>query len=216
MFRGPAATILTMRVWLDSLRRPTVLVNVVLALVAVGGALWAGQTVRGPATAEAGTGSAQQRVIPVTQGDVTASVSASGNVQSASTATANFVTSGTVTEIAVKVGDVVTKGQVLAKVDTTLVQAQLDTARANRTAAGANYTRVKDARWRRCLAGVGVGVGEQRRRGGGERAGGGRRDRADGTDRGDGDRGQRRDRLFFRRLFFRFRLGFRIRHRRHR
>ncbi|GIJ53321.1 efflux RND transporter periplasmic adaptor subunit [Virgisporangium aurantiacum] len=134
-----------MRVWLDSLRRPTVLVNVVLALVAVGGALWAVQTVRGPATAEAGTGSAQQRVIPVTQGDVTASVSASGNVQSASTATANFVTSGTVTEIAVKVGDVVTKGQVLAKVDTTLVQAQLDTARANRTAAGANYTRVKNA-----------------------------------------------------------------------
>jgi macrolide-specific efflux system membrane fusion protein len=127
------------------LRRPTVLINAALALVAVGGALWAVQTVRGPATAEAGTGSPQQRVIPVTQGDVTASVSASGNVQSASTATANFVTSGTVTQIAVKVGDVVTKGQVLAKVDTTLVQAQLDTARANRTAAGANYTRVRNA-----------------------------------------------------------------------
>lgn len=134
-----------MRVWLRRLWRPTVLVNLTLALVAVGGALWAVQTVRGPAAAEAGTGSSQQRVIPVTQGDVTASVSASGNVQSASTATANFVTSGTVTEIAVKVGDVVTKGQVLAKVDTTLVQAQLDTARANRTAAGANYTRVKNA-----------------------------------------------------------------------
>src|SRR5688572_3036241 len=100
------------------LRRPTVLINAALALVAVGGALWAVQTVRGPGTAEAGTGSSQRRVIPVTQGDVTASVSASGNVQSASTATANFVTSGTVTQIAVKVGDVVSKGQVLAKVDT--------------------------------------------------------------------------------------------------
>jgi macrolide-specific efflux system membrane fusion protein len=134
-----------MRVSLSWPPRPTVLVNLALALVVVSGAVWAAQTVRGEKTAEASTAGSQQRVIPVTQGEVTASVSASGNVQSASTATATFVTSGTVTEIAVKVGDVVTKGQVLAKVDDTLVQAQLDTAKANRTAAGANYTRVKDA-----------------------------------------------------------------------
>jgi macrolide-specific efflux system membrane fusion protein len=130
-----------MRVW----RRPTVLVNVALAAVAVGGVLWAVRTVRGPATAEADTVGSQQRVVAVTQGDVTASVSASGNVQSASTAAATFVTDGTVTEILVKVGDVVSKGQKLAKVDATLAQAQLDTAKANRTAAGANLTRVRAA-----------------------------------------------------------------------
>lgn len=141
MLRAPAATILVMRVWW----RPTVLVNVALALAAVGGALWAVQTVRGPATADAGTAGSQQRVVAVSQGDVTSSVSASGNVQSAATATASFVTSGTVTGISVKVGDVVAKGQVLAKVDGTLVQAQLDTAKANRTAAGANLTRVRNA-----------------------------------------------------------------------
>ena len=50
-------------------------------------------------------------------------MSASGSVQSASTATADFATSGTVTSIAVKVGDTVTKGQVLAKVDPTDAQA---------------------------------------------------------------------------------------------
>src|SRR5689334_15161831 len=121
-----------------ALRRPAVLVNAGLAVLAVGGALWAVQIVRGPATADASDSSSRQRAVPVTQGDVTSTVSASGNVQSASTAAANFATSGTVTEILVKVGDTVAKGQTLAKVDPTLVQAQLDTAYANLTAAKAN------------------------------------------------------------------------------
>lgn len=128
-----------------ALRRPVVLVNAALALAAVGGGLWAVQTVRGPATAEASASGSRQRVIPVTQGEVTSTVSASGNVQSASTASASFATNGTVTDILVKVGDTVAKGQPLAKIDPTLVQAQLDMANANLTAAKANLTRVKDA-----------------------------------------------------------------------
>jgi membrane fusion protein, macrolide-specific efflux system len=126
------------------LRRPAVLVNIVLAVLAVGGALWAVQIVRGPATADASDAGSRQRVIPVTQGEVISTVSASGNVQSASTATADFTTSGTVTEILVEVGGTVAKGQTLAKVDPTLVQAQLDTANANLAAAEANLDRVED------------------------------------------------------------------------
>jgi macrolide-specific efflux system membrane fusion protein len=81
----------------------------------------------------------------VTQGPVTATATASGTVQSASTATADFATSGTVTEIDVKVGDVVKKGAVLAKVDPSAAQRALDRAEADLAAAEDAVTRAEDA-----------------------------------------------------------------------
>jgi macrolide-specific efflux system membrane fusion protein len=131
-----------MRLW----RRPTLLINAALAVLAVAGGFWGYQIVHGEATASAASNtSTRSRIVTVTEGTVTSTASASGTVASASTATANFVTSGVVTEINVKVGDVVTKGQVLAKVDSTAVEAQLDTAKANRAAAYAAQARAKSA-----------------------------------------------------------------------
>ncbi|MGI5246438.1 efflux RND transporter periplasmic adaptor subunit [Dactylosporangium sp. CA-139066] len=135
-----------MRLSLPSLGRPRLnsvtLVNSVLVLAAAGGAFWAYQIVSGPAAnADTGTTTTRTRVVAVSTGNVSQTVSASGSVASASTANANFATSGTVTEIDVKVGDVVTKGQTLAKVDPTAAQASLDTAKANLTAAKAALTR---------------------------------------------------------------------------
>ncbi|WP_433612224.1 efflux RND transporter periplasmic adaptor subunit [Dactylosporangium sp. CA-139114] len=135
-----------MRLSLPSAGKPRLnsvtLVNTVLVLAAVGGAFWAYQIVSGPA-ANAGTGTSTTRTrnVAVTEGTVSETVSATGSVASASTANANFTTSGTVTEVDVKVGDVVTKGQTLAKVDPTAAQAALDTAKANLTAARAALTR---------------------------------------------------------------------------
>src|SRR5262245_49024341 len=107
-----------MRLWRPAaLRRSVLFGNVGLGVLALGGTAWGYQTVTGsdrPAATTSG-----QRTAEVSTGDVTASVSASGTVASASTAAANFVTSGTVTEIAVQVGSVVKKGQVLARVDPT-------------------------------------------------------------------------------------------------
>ena len=137
-----------MRLSLPSLRRPRLnsvgLINAALAVAAVGGGLWAYQIVSGPAVAEASQTSTRTRVVAVTQGTVSQTVSASGSVASAATANANFTTSGTVTEVGVKVGDVVTKGQVLAKVDPTAAQASLNTAKANLTAAKAALTRAEN------------------------------------------------------------------------
>ncbi|WP_432833742.1 efflux RND transporter periplasmic adaptor subunit [Dactylosporangium sp. CA-092794] len=135
-----------MRLSLPSVRRPrfnsVTLVNSVLVVAAAGGAFWAYQIVSGPAaSADAGTTTTRSRVVAATQGTVSQTVSASGSVASAATANANFATSGTVTEVDVKVGDVVTKGQVLAKVDPTAAQAALNTAQANLTAAKAALTR---------------------------------------------------------------------------
>src|SRR5215813_4815018 len=119
-----------MRVW----RRPTLWVNAALGVLALAGAGWAYQTVHGNQSSSASSTSVSRNV-QVSTGNVTASVSASGTVASASNAAAAFITSGTVTEIDVKVGDVVTAGQVLAKVDPTPAQETLNTAQANLQAA---------------------------------------------------------------------------------
>ncbi len=130
-----------MRLW----RRPAILINAALAVLAVAGGLLAVQIVRGGASAAATDGTTRTRMVPATMGAVTQTVSATGSVASAVTAAANFATAGTVTELDVKVGDPVTKGQVLAKVDATAAQAALNTAKANRSAAYAAQTRAQDA-----------------------------------------------------------------------
>lgn len=122
---------------------PALLVNVVLALAVAGAATWAYTSFATAEAAESGAGGS--RTVPVAQGSVTATVSASGTVRSASTASASFGTSGTVTEIRVQVGDKVTKGQVLAIVDDTAAQRQLDAAEANLDAAQAALDRAEEA-----------------------------------------------------------------------
>jgi macrolide-specific efflux system membrane fusion protein len=124
--------------------RPTVVVNATLALLLAIGAFLSYRTVAVADTVTTTPG-AISRAIPVTQGQVAASVSASGTVQSASTAAANFVTAGTVTEIDVKVGDTVKTGQVLAKVNPTTAQEQLTAARANLTSAQQSLNRTQSA-----------------------------------------------------------------------
>lgn len=135
-----------MRLSLPSLPRlnSVGLINAALAVAAVGGGLWAYQIVSGPAEAQASQATTRTRAVAVTQGTVSQTVSASGSVASSATANANFTASGTVTEVGVKVGDVVTKGQVLAKVDPTAAQAALNTAKANLTAAKAALTRAEN------------------------------------------------------------------------
>jgi macrolide-specific efflux system membrane fusion protein len=116
--------------------------NAALGTVALVGALFAYHLVTATAqTTTTPTGGS--RTVPVTQGEVTATVSATGSVQSASTAAADFTTGGTVASIAVHVGDTVTQGQELARVDPAASQATVDTARANLTAARASLTRAQ-------------------------------------------------------------------------
>ena len=74
----------------------------------------------------------------VARGTVTKTVSASGNLSAKSTIGVDFSASGgTVTEIDVKVGDTVTAGQALAKIDDTSAKQSLATATASLLAAKA-------------------------------------------------------------------------------
>ncbi len=74
-------------------------------------------------------------VVPVTVGTQRQTVSASGTVEPAARADLSFGVAGEVTEVLVKEGDTVTAGQALAKVDDTLLQAQLTAAEAQLDAA---------------------------------------------------------------------------------
>jgi macrolide-specific efflux system membrane fusion protein len=116
-----------MRFW----RRPTFLLNGVLGLLLVAGGVTAYLLLTSGKPAAATT----LRTVAVAQGTVTATVSADGSVESASSMSADFATPGTVTAIAVKVGDLVASGQTLATVDATDVQADLSAAKRNRTSA---------------------------------------------------------------------------------
>jgi HlyD family secretion protein len=79
------------------------------------------------------------RTAVVTRGDVTATVTGSGNAASQTSVPASFPTDGTVTAVNVKSGDTVTLGEVLATVDARPSQESLQTAQASLDGARAAY-----------------------------------------------------------------------------
>ena len=82
---------------------------------------------------------AEVRTAQVSRGSVTQTVAVSGSVSSAGTVKLNPATNGRVAQLFVAVGQQVTNGQPLAKLDTTDLQAALTTAANNLAAAQANY-----------------------------------------------------------------------------
>lgn len=112
-------------------------------LVAVAAAGFGGYTVLHDAGSSA---SVTRTTAVVTRGTVSQSVTASGNVSALTSLDINFdsgVSSNLVTEVSMKVGDKVTKGQVLAKVDDRVLQNTLTSAKASLASAQANYEKVR-------------------------------------------------------------------------
>jgi membrane fusion protein, macrolide-specific efflux system len=127
-----------------ALRTPSTAVNALLALLIVGAAIWGVNLIRSTSSGNEAKAT-DVRTVTVSQGTVTKTVSADGAVASASTAAATFTTAGTVTAIKVKVGDKVTKGQLLAQADATDAQRDLDLANANLDAANDSLDRARAA-----------------------------------------------------------------------
>ncbi len=107
------------------------LVGALIAVV-IGAPILVGRITAAPAAAEV-------RTAPVVRGSVTQAVAVSGSVNAGGTVRMNFQTSGRVAEILVKVGDRVTAGQVLARLDTTGLEATLAQAQANLASAQARH-----------------------------------------------------------------------------
>ncbi|MCU7724044.1 HlyD family efflux transporter periplasmic adaptor subunit [Actinoplanes sp. KI2] len=126
-----------------NLRHPSTAVNAALVVAIAGGGLWTYESLSGPSTNNAANASV--RTVSVQTGTVTKTVTADGTVESARTASASFVTGGTITAINVKVGQVVKKGQVLAEVDPADAQRSLKAAEVDRDSANDALSRAEDA-----------------------------------------------------------------------
>jgi HlyD family secretion protein len=106
---------------------------VVLVLGVTGGALW---SIYHASPASAGVA----RTVTVERGVVQESVSASGNISPATTADADFTTGGTVTSVRVAAGEQVKAGQILATVDPSQAEANLQSAEASLQSAEATLS----------------------------------------------------------------------------
>ncbi|KOV87166.1 efflux RND transporter periplasmic adaptor subunit [Nocardia sp. NRRL S-836] len=118
-------------------RRRSLVINGLLVVLLLGAGV-AGYLVFFGSSGSAQTTAA--RTAQAANRDVSEVVTAAGTVQSSFSAEASFGTSGTVTEVDVKVGDVVAKGQQLAKLDSTAAQLQVDVAQNNLDTAYAKGT----------------------------------------------------------------------------
>ncbi len=96
---------------------------VVLVLILVG---------RGGSSAKSTT---TYQTTPAQRGDLTATVGATGSVRAIQSATLNWQTTGTVEEVSVKVGDKVSKGDILATLARTSLPQDVITAESNLVAA---------------------------------------------------------------------------------
>ena len=95
----------------------------------------------GPANAASST---TTRTAPVQRGTVIAAVSASGNLALSANSSLAFGASGKVSEIDVKVGQTVTAGQILAKIDPTQANLQLTQAQEQLTVAQDNLAKAQN------------------------------------------------------------------------
>jgi HlyD family secretion protein len=85
----------------------------------------------------AGTAAPQYRTAPVTRGDLVVNVTATGNLQPTNQVDVGSELSGTIESVRVDVNDKVKRGQVLARLDTTRLEHQVEDARGGLAAAQA-------------------------------------------------------------------------------
>ncbi len=104
----------------------------VVVLALIGGVVWFANPF--------GSQAARPVTAAATTGTIVSSVSISGTVASSTVKELSFGTSGTVTAVNVAVGDQVTSGEVLATVDPSAYNVQLETAQANVAAAQAKLS----------------------------------------------------------------------------
>jgi HlyD family secretion protein len=98
--------------------------------------------VRAYYTSRGGTGASVSEA-PITTGDILATVSATGTLQAVTTVQVGTQVSGSIAWLGADFNSLVRKGQVIARLDPSLLQAQVEQARANLTRAEADVDRVQ-------------------------------------------------------------------------
>jgi len=114
------------------------LILIVLVLVAIGVGAGAYYIKRGGPEAQVTT-------LPITRGEVIDQVGATGTLQAVTTVQVGTQVSGTVDELYADFNSIVKKGQIIARLDPSILQTQVDTAKANLVNAEANLERQRVA-----------------------------------------------------------------------
>lgn len=113
------------------------IILIVVVLLLAGGGFWwwrnASQTGAGPTYVTE----------PIEKGDIRVSVNATGNLEPTNEVTVGSELSGTIKEVLVDTNDKVTKGQVLAKLDTSKLEQQTESSRATAAAAQAKVAQAQ-------------------------------------------------------------------------
>src|ERR1041385_8774278 len=109
-------------------------VIVLLIIAAVGAAAGAYSLRRGNVEVQVNTS-------PVTRGNITDTVGATGTLQAVTTVQVGSQVSGSIQYLGVDFNSIVKKGQVIARIDPSLIDAQVQQARANLAQAQANLTK---------------------------------------------------------------------------
>ncbi|GIG58609.1 hemolysin secretion protein D [Longispora fulva] len=123
-------------------RRRLVIINSALALLIVAGGIGAYLALRSPAKAESKAG---VRTVAVAKGNVSATISASGTVTAAKILNVDFTAAGKISDVKVKAGQVVKAGDVLATLDTKVLEQNSNAAWAAVTSAKADLTAAQTA-----------------------------------------------------------------------
>src|SRR5947208_15991101 len=87
------------------------------------------------------TGELQVNTAPVTRGEIIDTVGATGTLQAVTTVQVGSQVSGNISYLGADFNSIVHKGQVIAKLDPSLFDAQLQAARASLMQAHANFTK---------------------------------------------------------------------------
>src|SRR5437773_3582799 len=106
----------------------------------VGGAIGAGA---GAYYIRRGGPEIQVNTAPITRGDIIDSVGATGTLQAVTTVQVGSQVSGNIQSLGADFNSIVKKGQVVARLDPSLFEAQMQQARANLTQTRANLTKAQ-------------------------------------------------------------------------
>lgn len=119
---------------------PWLIVGAVVIVLAIAGAIF----ITNRANSAAQSATAAIATIPVTRGNIIGSVSGSGSVTADQSLDLAFQTTGQVTQVLVKEGDVVKQDQPLATLDTRSLESQVANAQASLASAQARLKQVQE------------------------------------------------------------------------